>query len=71
MLSRINVETRATIKVSVKLDMRPTKTYGKMTASNMNYKVSRRLILKWHKHFRDGREGLQDDSRSSWPVYVK
>ena len=56
-LSR-NVETRVTINFSVKLGMTPTQTYGKMTAANMNYKVSRRLIFKWHKRFRDGRESL-------------
>ena len=44
-MSRVNVETRATIKVCVKLDMTPTQTYGKMTAANVNYKVSRRLIF--------------------------
>ena len=38
MSSRVNVETRATIKFWVKLGITPT--YGKMTAANMNYKVS-------------------------------
>ena len=51
--------------------MTSTQTYGKMTAANMNYKVSRRLIFKWHKHFQDGRESLEDDSRSGRPVHVK
>ena len=44
MLSRVNVETRATIKFCVKLGTTPTQKYGKMTAANMNCKVSRRLI---------------------------
>ena len=51
--------------------MTPTQTYGKMTTANMNYKVSRRLIFKWHKRFRDGRGSLEDDSRSGRPVNVK
>ena len=38
MSSRVKVETRATIKVCVKLGMMSTRTYGKMTAANMNYK---------------------------------
>ena len=51
--------------------MTPTKTYGNMTAAKMNYKMSRRLIFKWHKRFRDGSESLEDDSRSGRPVNVK
>ena len=49
--------------------MTPMQTYGKMTVANLNYKVSR--IFKWHKRFRDGRESLEDDSRSARPVNVK
>ena len=64
MSSCVDVETRATIKVCVKLGMTHTQTYGKMTAANMNYKVSRMLIFKRHKRFRDGRESLEDDSRN-------
>ena len=51
--------------------MTPTQMYGKRTAANMNYKVSRRLIFMWHKRFRDGRESLEDDSRSGPSVNVK
>ena len=70
MLSRVNMETHTTIKLCLKLGTTPTQTYGKMTAANINYKVSRRLICKWHKRFRDGRESLEDDSHSSQPVNV-
>ena len=42
-----------------------------MTAANLNYKVGRRLIVKWHKRFRDGRESLQADSGSGRPVNAK
>ena len=71
MSSRVNVETRATIKLCVKLGMTPTQTYDKMTAANMNYKGSRRLIIKWHERFRDGRESLEDDYCSGRSVNVK
>ena len=71
MSSHVNLETRATIKVCVKLGMTLTQTHGKMTAANMNYKVNRRLIFKWHKRFRNGRESLEDDSRSGRPVNLK
>ena len=71
MSSLVNVETRPTIKFCVKLGMTPTLAYGKMTAAYMNYEVSRMLIFKWHKRFRDDRENLEDDSRSGRPVNVK
>ena len=71
MSSRVSVETRATIKFCVKLGMMPTQTYDKMTTANMKYKVSRMLIFKWHKRFRDGRESLKDDSHNGWLVNVK
>ena len=45
-------------------------TYGKMIPANMNNKVSR-LIFKWHKRFQDGRENVEDDSRSDRSVNVK
>ena len=48
--------------------MTPTQTYGRMTGANMNYKVSRRLIFKWHKY---GRKSLEVDSSSGRPVNVK
>ena len=71
MTPRVNVETRATINVCVKLDMTPTQTYDKMTAAYTNYKVRRMLIFKWHKRFRDGRESLEEAFRSDRPVNVK
>ena len=71
MSSHVNLETCAIIKFCVKLGMTPNQTYGKMTAANMNYTVGRRLNLKWHKCFRDGRESLEDDSRSGRPINVK
>ena len=71
MSSRVNMKTLATIKFCVKLGMTPALAYGKMTAANINYKVSRRLIFKWHKCFPDDRESLEDDSRSDRPVNMK
>ena len=71
MSSRVKVETHAIIKVCVKLGMMPTQTYGKRTGANMNYKVFKRLIFKWHKRFRNGRESLEDDFRSGRSVNVK
>ena len=37
----------------------------------MNYKVSRRLIFKWHKPLLEGRESLEDDPRIDRPGNVR
>ena len=65
------VETRETIKFCVKLVMMPTQTNVKITAAHMNYEVSRKLIFKCYKRFREDRESLKDDSRSDRPVNLK
>ncbi|KAK3108097.1 hypothetical protein FSP39_001103 [Pinctada imbricata] len=31
------------------------------------HNVSRALVYKWHKRFREGREAIQDDERSGRP----
>ena len=67
MSSRDNVETF----FCVQLGMTPTQTYGKMTADNMTYKVSWRLISSVTNVSEMGKESLEDDSRSGRPVNVK
>ena len=65
----VKTETKhAKIKFCVKLGMMPTQTNVKMTAVHMNYRVSRKLIFKWHERFREDRESLKNDSRSGWSV---
>ena len=61
----------AKVEFCVKLDMMPTQTNVKVTAARMNYIVSRQLMVKWHEHFREGRESLKDDSRYGRPVNVR
>ena len=67
----VYVETRETIKFCVKLVMMPTQTNVKITAAHMNYEVSRKLIFKCYKRFREDRESLKEDSRSDRPVNLK
>ena len=60
------------IKCCVKLGMTHVQTNGKITAADMNYKLSRRLIFKCQKRFREGRESLKNDSRRGRrPVNVR
>ena len=55
------METIAKIQFYVKLGMMQMNV--KMTAAHMNYKVSKKLIFKWHEHFEEGWENVKDDSR--------
>ena len=57
----VNMATHAKIEFC-NLDMMPMQTNVKVTAALMNYRVSRKVMLKWHEHFREGRESLKDDS---------
>ena len=71
MAVHVYVATHAKIEFYIKLDIMPTQTNVKVTAAHMNYKVRRKLIFKWHEHFREGRENLKDDSRYGRPVNVR
>ena len=62
MLFHVNEATHTKIEFCVKLGMMPIETNVKITAARMNYKVSRKLIYKWHERFREGRGCLKDDS---------
>ena len=63
--------THAKTEFCVKLGMMPTQTNVKITAGRMNYKVSRKLIFKWHERFREDRESLKDESRSGRLVNMR
>lgn len=52
---------RTIIKFCVDLGKTPTQTREMLQAVNMKPSVSRALIFKWHKRFRDGRESIEDD----------
>ena len=52
--------------------MMPAQTNGKITAAHINYKVSRRLIFKWHNVSEKAeKESLEDDFCSGRPVKVR
>ena len=46
-------------------------TNVKITAVRMNYNMSRKLIFKLHERFREGKESLNDDSRSVRLINVR
>ena len=62
------MESRTAINFYVKLGMTPTQTFEKISEPKMKFTVSRRLVFKWHKRFREGIDSLNDDARSGRPV---
>lgn len=61
MTSTEYAEHRAVIKFCVNLGKTPTQTREMMEKSSIKPAVSRALVFKWHRRFKDGREDLQDD----------
>ena len=57
------LETRAAIKFCKDLGKTPKDTYKMLQKKCGEKCVSRTLVFKRHKHFSEGRESLQDDSR--------
>lgn len=62
MTSSSATEQRAVIKFCVNLGHTPTQTM-KLMEDAQTEKVSRSLVFKWHKRFRDGRMSIDDDER--------
>lgn len=54
-------ETRAVIKFCANLGKTPTQTMHMLDESHHKSHVSRSLVFKWHKLFREGRESIEDD----------
>jgi hypothetical protein len=61
-------EQRAVIKFCENLGMTPQQTKENMEIASGTKNVSRSLVYKWHKRFREGREKLQDDKRCGRPI---
>jgi len=59
-----NIEQRYAIKFCVKLNKSATQTVASLTEANGDNTLSRTMIFKWHKAFKEGRENVEDDPRS-------
>ena len=59
-----NIEQWYTIKFCVKLNKSATETFGSLTETYGDATLSRTMIFKWHKAFKEGRENVEDDPRS-------
>jgi len=61
MASTDRTEVRSIIKFCQELGHTPTQTYKMLGSTLHRPNVSRALVFKWHRRFRDGRESLHDD----------
>jgi len=59
-----NIEQRNTIQFCVKLNKSATETLASLTETYGDATLSRTMVFKWHKAFKEGRENVEDDPRS-------
>jgi len=62
-----NIQQRYDIKFCVKLNKSATETLASLTEAYGDATLSRTMICKWHKAFKEGRENVEDDCRSGRP----
>jgi len=63
-----NIEQWYTIKFCVKLNKCATETFASLMEAYGDAILSRTMVFKWHKAFKEGRENLEDNPRSGRPV---
>jgi len=63
-----NIEQRYVIKVCVKLNKYATDIFASLTEAYGDATLSRSMVFKWHRAFKEGRENVEDDPRSGRPV---
>ena len=60
-----NIEQRYAIKFCVKS---ATETFVSLTKAYGDATLSRTMVFKWHKAFKEGRENVEDDPHSGRPI---
>ena len=63
-----NIEQRYAIKFCVTLNKSATETFASLTKTYGDATVSRTMVFKWHKAFKEGRENVENDPRSGRPI---
>ena len=63
-----NIEQRYAIKFCANLDKPATETFDSLTEAYGDATLSRTMVFKWHKAFKEGRENVEDDPRSGRPI---
>ena len=52
----------------MKLNKSATDTFASLTEAYEDATLSRTMVFKWHKAFKEGRENVEDDHRSGRPI---
>ena len=63
-----NIEQWYTIKFCVKLNKSAAETFASLTEAYGGATLSRTMVFKWHRSFKEGRENVEDDPRSGRPI---
>jgi len=63
-----NIEQRYAIKFCVKLKKSATETFSSLTEAYGDATLSRTMVFKWNKAFKEGREYVENDPRSGRPI---
>jgi len=63
-----NIEQRYAIKFCVELNKSATEIFASLIEAYGDATLSRSMVFKWHKAFKEGRENVEDDSRSGRPI---
>jgi len=63
-----NIEQRYAIKFCVKINKSATETFASLTEAYGDATVSRTMVFKWHKAFKEGRENVEDNPHSGRPI---
>ena len=66
-----NIEQWYAIKFCVKLNKSATETFASLTEAYGDATLSRTMVFKWHKAFKEGRENIEVDPRSGRPISSK
>jgi len=64
---RENIEQRYAIKFCVKLN-KSTETFASLTEAYGDATLSRTVVFKWQKAFKEGQENVEDDPCSGRPI---
>src|SRR5678815_4587442 len=65
---QVNIEQRYVIKVCVKRNKSATETFASLNKAYWDATLSRTMVFKWHKAFKEGRENLEDDPHCARPI---
>ena len=63
-----NIKQRYSIKFCVKLNKSATETFASLTKAYEDATLSRKMVFKWHKAFKEGRENFEDNPCSGRPI---